>query len=759
MYSTKYILPFENDLNEFYEIYFDYLGYVGPSMQIFGTDDCLQLTSTGGDEDKTYPLLGTECKINIVVGKVTVNGITWNNDQLTIDDIVAQFDNQIRISIYKDRDYTKTIFQGFVVVEDNSQPFLDPPFALSVRALDGLGLLKGVDLVDTSGALFSIAMSPLDWIANILYKTGQTLNIRSYFNIINTAFPSGAPIKSFTIGSDTFMIGEIETTTDPSIDLAASEADDCYTALELTVRCLRCRLFQQDGVWNLVNLYEYANPNGYSYQEFTINAPVGPSTIVTTTQIAVGNHLKYDVQVGDNQILHPVQDDAVRFLKLATKWVYLPYQYDQSQNKICNQGFEIGDADPTNNGTISSTIEDPTFTPVVTFNYNAYKPFCWTLSGGTNPGAGGGNSTNVPFPETAQTGPIYTRQVNDDIGYQYDRYLVIQSQAVANHVRSSTFKVDQGDILQVTLNFRTKNNVNAGPGVLITPMFILMYGDDGNYYGLGDTGPGAGDNQWRLCADSNFLINGVGGPANFPPQASIAYTPGTSTASWTNFTVDKTLAGAINKVPVSGTVFIILAGMPHSVPGHSGDTGESWFKDLSITIIPLLQGSYAQLKGDFNFLSSNQNIKQTFSETVEISDSPKRYFKGALLEADGETLMPLDATDGWIRKDFPSDTPKRFTQVMGTILFNNKYRQNQKIEGSVRGLMYVDSSLVPRQVGFLNSYYFSDHPVPTKKFMLTSFDKDITTGIGRHVFVEVLADQNDTGYVQPDEYDFQYVFQ
>jgi hypothetical protein len=100
---------------------------------------------------------------------------------------------------------------------------------------------------------------------------------------------------------------------------------------------------------------------------------------------------------------------------------------------------------------------------------------------------------------------------------------------------------------------------------------------------------------------------------------------------------------------------------------------------------------------------------------------------------------------------------------MERLMFNLLTRQVQKIEGTVRGLIWVDSNFNNRQAGFMNRYYFTEHPVPTKKFMLTSFEKDLATGQGRHVFVEILADQNDTGFLDPNlpangTYVFQYVF-
>lgn len=760
MYNNKYILSFENDLNEVYEIYFDFLNYIGVSQPLFGTDDCLTLRSTGGDEDKMSPILGTEALINIVVGKITVGGVTWDNDTLTISDLIAQHDNDIRVTIYKDKDYSKSVFQGFIVVEDNSQPFLDPPFVLSVRALDGLGLLKGVDFTDTEGNIFSGSLTPVSWLAQILNKTGQTLNIRVYFNFYNSLFVTVRPPEGFTINARTFLTGQSTVTTDPTVDLAAGEADDCYTALEKIVRCMRCRLFQEDGVWNLVNLDEYANPLGPIFYEYSLGTAV--DGIIPVTCVARSNGESYDINVGSDQIIHPVQDDATRALKLATKWEKLSYSYDQSLNKICNQDLTQGNRNATYDGTIPSSIYDQTITPAVTFNTQGYDAFCLPLLDS--------NTVNQYLPGSAPHKNAYIRQIVDSLGFSIDRFLVIeQNPATYNaFLRSSVFQADINDIVQLTFSWRTYNNVHTTAGSFrdFTCCALYLAGEDGTFWALDDVLDGSSGTVvdqyvWRQT-DSNYI---------YPNPGFSPYTPQLRTQSindtglnWNSVSINttNTKLSPYARIPISGDLTVLFT--CQCPVDMNADVKEVWFQNINVTILSFLQGSYVQLKGDFNYASSNNNIKQTYSEDIQISDSPKRYFKGAILQPDGKTLMPIDSTNGWRRRG-GSDS-MRFTQAMERVLFNNLYRQNEKIEGSFRGLTYVDKNDVSqvRQAGYLGSYFFSDHPEPTKKFILTSFEKDYGTGIGRHVFVEILEDQNDAGFPDPTDpaigtYDFQYVFQ
>ena len=734
-YGNKYIISSSTELNERYDVYLDYLNYTGNSYPIISALDGLILRSTTGDQDRFATPLGLECILNIVVGKARLSNGLIDDTQLTIFDLIAQQDNQIRVTVYKNQDLTKSVFQGFVVVEDNQQPFLDPPFTLTVRALDGLGLLKGVDLVNTLGGQFVGAMSPIGWLANILYKTGQTLNIRCYFNIVNTITLSIPPMVAFTIPASTFQTGQPQTTTDPTIDISATIADDCASALEVLCRCLRSRLFQQDGVWNFVNIWEYQNPNGYSFIEYHIENPDGAGICLVTPVNRVDN-ANYDSLVGSNQIIHPVKDDAILSLKLATKSIKLNYTYDQSLNKICNQNLQSGDPDVAHNGTISSTFENPAIQPPITFTYLAYQAFCFTHLDG--PGA------FHPYPGIAPTAPSYIRDVQDINGYSLDRYLMIaKPTSILTYERSSKFQIDIGDVLNMTFDWRTKENENVPSGTGVASVaYILLYGIDGTFWALEYAPQGTNKPTWLQCPDNTFQIGG-NTPALSTPQFIDSAANGYTNCT----TVLQAPSGFYyGTAPVSGDIEVLFLYLRDQLPAPT----EYWFKNITITIIPFINGSFKPLKGDFNFSSSNQNIKQTLTEDVEISDSRKRYFKGALLQTDGQTLMP----NTWVRSDYPALTPKRFTKLMEQIMYNALYRQFQMIEGTFRGLTYVTKTYDVKEAGYLNSYYFTNHPVPTKKFMLTSFEKDYGTGMGRHVFVEILNDVNDSGQIEPDNYLF-----
>lgn len=738
-YGRKYILKHTNKLSEYYEVYFDVLDYTGFPLEIGGTGDTLELRSTQGDENVLEPILGQECLINIHVDV---------NDSIGITDLVANVDNEIQVTVVKIElsDFSQIIlFQGFVVVEDNYQPFHDRPFNLSVRALDGLGLLKGLDLVDTNNLRFAGSLTVIEWIAQILYKTGNLAVIRTMFNFFPLNFVEFDALSSITLNSITFSQGDAFNTTpnDPSVDINALSADDCYTALEKIMRCFRCRIFFENGMWHIVNLYEYMNQDGYRWVDFQMTTPVDGFVPVAVINSGTGT---FSLNISKNDIILPVDNNQNLYLKLAKKFIKLTYDYNQSENKICNQDFKEGNPDPAHDEIISSSVIDTTISPVVNLQTRAFDVFCWTHLNSNNTGSPPYNDYFLPYPSTSPTAAAFIRQVLDPLGYELLRFAVVQDAGTTpkkgTYIRSSKFLVDVGDILQVSFEWRQRDSV---PSTTFTVGFLYLYGIDGTFWSyrhIGHTPFPA----W-VQTDSNFY-DSPGSPAD---SALIEGAPLDGGLSWSTVDINQivpTIQPSLIPVPVSGSVELIL----YNYAGAT--TNERWFKNISVTIISKLRGSYAELKGDYNFSGSNNDIKINEQDNVEISDSPKRYFKGALMDTTGVTLIPPD----WHR--IGRTEHFRFTQAMETIMFNLFRRMQYKMEGTFKGLVYRDNNdfTINKQAGYVNSYFFIDGDFPTKKFILTSFDTNISTGQGRKVFIEVLEDVNDLGWTLPDNYKFDYIF-
>lgn len=716
-YGLKFIINAKNAVGETYEVRFEYKDYIGGYSMLTAAADFFEDRNTTGDEDKLSYILGREAIIKMNI---------HDEDGVDIDDFVAAEDDTIRVTIYINRQYDYPVYQGFIAVEDNYQPFLSKPFSIQVRALDGLGLMKETYMLDQEGNPFAGKMSILSWICQILYNTDQTLNIRTYFNVYHKTFNTVQnSLEQIYIDAITFATGSQTPVGDIDPADFSTGFVDFYTALEYIMRNMRCKIFQDNGCWHVVNLEEYFKQGVMSYYEYQMGTPTGG--IVPFTQVGSGIDVDYSVPIGYNNIIKQVKNDADVYLKLATKSVEYVYNYDQSLNKICNQDLSQGTFNHAYDEVISSSIIDPTINNghainLQTFGIDAY---CWPHYRGPI----GGTGTPV------KNG--FIRKVVDGLGYEYERFLVLVEDSTTVFFRSSELLVDAGDKFELSLSFRTRNSTGAQNNQPVA--YVLFYGDDGTYWTLRsyDSDETNNPTTW-VQSNSSFTTNVRFVGHNFQ----------SNTNSWESVTTGTNTL--LPSVPGSGKIVIIL---PSNVVGG----GEYWYKDLTVTIYPYLNGSYREIKGDFNYSASTLNIKQTIQEEVQISDSPKRYFKGALFNSSNGLVL---LTPEWYLLSQGTSKLYRFTQLMQQIVYSHLYRQFRKIEGTFKGLVWVEPNLYQvRIAGVLNSYYFTDSRWPTKRFMLSSYDKQVGSATFRGVFIEVLKDQNDIGLVTPDNYIFAYLFQ
>lgn len=751
-YGRKYNVAFTNDLNELIEIYFDFLGYTGLPKALTAAGNCLNLKATTGDEDKMQSVIGTEADIQLVIKP---------GDNVTIADFISPQDNYIRVTVYCDRNYANCVFQGFIVVEDNSQPFLDAPFTLSLRALDSLGMLQGIYFLDTNGNTFSGKQTIIGWLAQILNQTFETglqtttLNLRTYFNIFNSEFYTNQnPLEQICLDAISFETGQQTPAGDVNPADYNTGFDDYYTVLTKIVKNLRCKLFQEDGYWHLVSLWEYLNPAGYTYYEYSFGPAV--NGIIPYTLVGSGQNVNLSVSIGKTQTLQLVKEDAVMFLKLATKSVELTYNYNQSLNKIINQTLAEGVAQPAQNEVIPSNQIDTTYNKGVSIDLNtdAYSCYGFTPMQFTQAIIGGKANSQPNFATMvpAAASEAFIRVVLDNLGQELLRFMVqvLQAAPTVTCLQCSPILLDVNDVLQVSFSWRTRNPTSIGnePWAVV---YCFLAGDDGSFWAMQCIENGTFADNPSVWVSVNSLYQNVDGTV---PACTSTLIP--STILWNEIEVN---TQALNGVPyaiapVSGTVMILLSTLP-------GPGTEYWFKDISIKVLPYLNGAYLQLQGDYNYAESNANILQTDLETVDISDSPKRYFQGALLSnASGDVLLPA----AWFRSGFTELL--RFGQLMAYLVYTHFYRVVQKIEGTVKGLNYPDQSpTAPKHpAGLRNAYFFPDADTginvatPGKRYMLTSFDKDYNTGQWRGVFIETTKDVNDPGIAYPDFWEFSFLY-
>lgn len=692
-YGRKYIVEYENDLNEVHECFFEYSGYSGEVTKLLSGENGFSVKSVGADDDFRSFILGKEATINI-----------WSDigDTIDVSDFIAENDNDIRVSIFINKNYSDPIFQGFVVVEDNSRDFHDRPFALQIHATDTIGLLKDVPFTDLDGDAFVGFFSIVDIFAQIFYKASEILPFRTYFPVCESSMQRKYNVATADALREAF------------INVNMFDGANCYDVLNTLATRFNLRVFQQNGYWHLVNLLEYTSKR-YDYVEYSFTTPLNG---IATWQISgSGLNQTYHQLIGKNEIITPVNEDQVLYSKLANKSIKFTYNYDQSANKLCNQSMELGARLPQYDQVVDGD------------NTEGYTADCWTYV--------------KTLPSSPPSQPCYNRAVLDTLGHIKDRYLVmvLNTGVIGSYYKNTShFYVDAGDKLTFSVDFRIRGGATTAVNVPV--MGILLYGDNGIKYTLNGLISPIGPTEtptltWRdvTTLPSGFVFDAALFVESLPPIGQVF-------KDFTGLNLDYYLRNnLIPQIPVSGKVEVEFLNNDNFSTYH-----EYNFKSLQIEISPNINGAFSAT-GDYNFISQNKNIKQSIADTIEISDSPKRWFKGALLK---KAPAPADyaiCQPDWVRSDIVLDMHSRFTREMEHHIWFHNYKSCQKIEGTFRG--YLTREYI--MTGYLNLYIFTDED-QQKYYMLTSFEMDMAKGTWRGVFLECPDAQN------PDNYTFDLIF-
>lgn len=683
-YGTKYRIQFSNQISENYYIFLNRKDYNGDITFITGSSGVLKIKSFNSDDDRFSPILSKECTIGIFINK---------NETTDITNFISEHDDDWNIVVKRELGQPP-IFEGFLIVEDSSQPLHDRPFEITLRASDGLSLLKDVPLTNVIGEKFEGLHSITNYLGAALYKANPGISYKFYSDIFHLEMDRAkCPYDQMQLDARTFEKDE-------------TSAESCYSVIEKICTDLQCRVFYENGFWHIVSLWQYHKDYGFNYWIFVMIAGEMVQSSYNERDIRVA-------KIGKEELIYAINKDAVIYYKLASKLVKKTFNYEIPSEIVKNQTFKIG----AELAGYQGSYVDTSVTPNQTIKYNGYALNGWMQQRGIV-------SAGAPL-----TYPAYIRRETDVYNYERSRFLVLPSQSNnpgTIFVLSSLFSIGQSDKINISIESRRKNGYSGPENALI--FAVLLRGDNGINYTLDDNAAN-GLGPW-IQSNSGFTINGKAIQHNTASSEN--------TSEWVTTSVDSAAC------PVNGTIQIVL--YEQSATRFQNET---WYRNLKIEYLPYIMGGYAPVKGDFNVFSQNNNINKTVEETISISDSPKKIIKGAIF------VNNLLASPEWYRIDFPNERA-RFTQIMAITKYNFVFRQFKKIEGSLKGLSLFNTSQENIPFGFLPQYYLSDiTDQPNTKFILTSFEIDYHTATWRGVLVAVQVNSTEPYDTYDFKYFFQ----
>jgi hypothetical protein len=656
-------------------------------------DDVTELLATSfsvnyptGNGDKFDTIISCEARMVLYLRE---------SDPQTFADFIVTFADEWKMIAYNDG---QIIFVGFLTPGEGRAEFQDKPYDISLTAVDGLGLLKGVLLTKPDSSKFAGVNLIIDYLIAILGKTGLDLSLRLFSSIVEESMEDRTQNQQ----ADTFNQTGLHAR---SFQKNPTEFYDCYTCLERILTQYFC-IYQHFGMWVIVRIGELQESIGAKMWYTDYNAS---GTITNASQ-----YLYDPAATGRDRTIHPVEVSQFIGSNFAVKSARYTYNYSVWPEIPTNNKFERGtvyeqgllpDPNPNQLTYKKSTIED--------WRYGVTNP----TNGATRPVDG-----MLPTTDSHYRYSVYNRY-----GVEESREIVLErdSDPQVGHrfLMCEKIPVVKDSRINISIDFKTNQ---GGTGTRQYLLVMLEPITPGIGYKLDNAGgatppDGIGVLVWENTSALQFL--------------SKYYGTGEDASQYVTFNLEPP------PLPISGNLYIIF--MSYDAPMGR----KVYYKNFSFEYYPSVAGSYAQVRGDYAQTSQNDRYKDAIDEEVFISDSTQKILQGTLYRENLEDLT----TPTWRRLGVTET--RHFKEIGELARFNNNYRRMWKIDGQYDGLKFspAGNSSIIEPLSFHRQYAFPDSALLNGHYFVLVPPLNINYSEGRADmnFIEVLQsganDGNDFG--------------
>jgi hypothetical protein len=695
-YHLHHTVSFYNCLNEQLRIEL-YKKDVVPDAVTELLGNSFSVNYPTGDGDKFDTIISGEAKLTFSL---------YPNDIQDFDDFIVTFADEWKLIAYDD---SQEIFVGFITPGEGRAEFQDKPYDISLTAVDGIGLLKGVALTKDDGTVFKNVNLIITYILAILNKTGLGLNLRLFSNVVEESMQD----RTQNNQADTFNQTGLHART---FLKNATEFYDCYSCLERILSEYFC-IYQWNGKWVIVHIEELQENVGAKIWHTEYNSG---GAVVSAAQ-----NLYNPSAVGRDRLIHPVEISQFISSNFAIKsarytFNYSPWPEIPSNNKF-DRGTLFDSGDIIEGGQVVGT----------------YKKFTiddW-LYGITNPASG---STQPPNGMLPTSDLAYRKSSYNIYGTETLREIVLERNGgPAGHrfLRCEAIPVSQFDRIEVSVDYKT-SQAGTGTRQYLFIMLEQLPGASGAGYRLDNGGvapaDGIGALTWVHTSSMKFLAK--------------SYQTGEDASQYYSFTLTPP------PLPINGTLYIIF--MNYDPPVNRVVS----YKNFSLTYYPSVAGSLSAIKADYAETSQNGSYKDIIDEEVFISDSTKKVLQGSLYRAN---LIDL-TTPTWHRYGVVES--RHFKELGELARFNANYRRMWKMEGQYDGLKFTpaENQTIIEPLSFHRQFMFPDSAKLDGHFFVLVPPLTINYSEGRADmnFVEVLQDGSQDGnYLGNNHIPLQYIFE
>ncbi len=686
VYVTYYTVKFTNNLHEDIDILFQKKdGDPGVTPQEYKIRDLKIKVNASGDDPLFATILSRECEVTFSVGE---------EDSDYWPDFEKAAKDEWKVIVISN---TQFYFHGLVIPDEGRRPFQDPPYDATIKASDGLGLLKSVDLTDFDGSqLTSGEYTGINYIAMCLSKTGLDLPIRIYDHVYHVTMQNRTAGYQF----DMWQQFKLDFR---AFQKAAEEFQDCYEILRRLFSRTH-RLFYQNGeyVIHRLDLFQYV-PAGNLYYTVYDARGENPEGFL---------ELENYGSVGKAEVIRAINKDAIQSSKFAMKSVKSSFEYFVFPELPKNNKFERGvlvdefpatdDCDLDGDGDFDEIIGTRRRLAI---NHWVHGEFDLL------------DSPNFTM-DTSPVDPPLINKVVNDFGTEILREVSIpptpnQGSGKVSGLLSDRIPVVEGDRITFAVDKRYSQDIDAGDDSFSLAAIVQIIPEGGGdaFYLISNFNNPETDGAWA----DNFTF--------FSFVAGIFVRFGNIDArKYTSVTVDS------QPIPVTGDMRIIL------VNPIGGAT--AFYRNFTLEYMPMVAGGFIKVKGEYVQRAQNGiNFSDKSAEPIYLADNRHKVFQGAMLDLSGASTTPE-----WYRYGLP-DERREYKDLTNLAEFNLLYRRFWEIQGTFRGTTYRPQNnyagFLP--MGFHKPVRFEDIPGEHRRFILVvPWDMNLMTGQATATFAEIL---------------------
>ncbi|HRO47683.1 hypothetical protein [Agriterribacter sp.] len=406
--------------------------YNGSATVLKGTAGVAELQYRDNDEKKYPSIQGSGLDIHF-----------YSESDFNLEDVITADDFQYKTSVVIDADENaKELWTGFLVTDDCFESMQDDPKEITLRATDGLGLLKNNPLYDID---VYEKKTLLEIIERCLSFTGLELDLLIECNVFEQSMsdrtddPAAHPFNQCMVHTTSFLED-------------ANTYKNCYEVLESIMTSFQCGIFQQNGAWHIMRKHDrwnqsmlYATRLQYPY----------------TSNVGVAHVYDYQIPV-DSKERYPINADHIKSFTGVSKYSRIQYDY--------NPPFQM----PRNNNFLQGSL----FAPISGPSNIATRIDFWTFEDAFG-----------AIPKTPYRNQIY----DPETGAPKESYIVLPrrnptEQGETGRLKSSIVEVSYQDRVRISGEWKPK--YDYGSDSEFAQMFIvriLLYGKSGTTYSYDTT--------------------------------------------------------------------------------------------------------------------------------------------------------------------------------------------------------------------------------------------------------------------------------